>query len=299
MTVAQLPLNFQNLKFIVWVGFNRLRIRYSSNPHPFDSHFLSGDAFRSLADHVYEGREVFDPSQVQKNDLVFVNLNVIEKYLQETHPKIGNPYRLLSHNGDTNITKKFTKYIDKKMLVWWTQNCLIEHPKVKALPIGLENMSYLNHGIPSLYHQSKKKKKSEVLYGFSISTNPNARTKAMETLRKMTVARSVPNRLNSIEYSKVLNTYMFVASPPGNGEDCIRTWEAMYLDVIPIVLRSPLTTQFEKLKLPVLVIDEWKMLEHYTPELLQRKYDSIIKKSDRKPLHFEYWAARILHTYGK
>ncbi len=296
MTVAMLPLNFRNALFVIWVGLNRLRIRLSSNTHPFDPRFISGDAFRSLGDHIYEGQPNFDPQAVKERDIVFVSLPHIETYLQKIHPQIKNKYRLISHNGDTNIDKRYIKYIDKNILIWWTQNCLIQHPKVKPIPIGIENLSYFNHGIPSLLMTKKQKKHPNILCGFSVSTNPKVRSKVMKVMNSVPEAQSVPERLNSKEYFNVLQKYMFVASPPGNGEDCHRTWEALYLGAVPILMSSTMTEGFVRLGIPIWVIGNWKDLMQYSKKDLRQKYLSIKNKSNKNVVDLSYWIQEIQNS---
>jgi hypothetical protein len=62
----------------------------------------------------------------------------------------------------------------------------------------------------------------------------------------------------------MLSNSQFVLSPPGNGADCHRTWEAIYLGAIPIVHKD--FWPFNNLELPVLVIDDWFSV----PEMIQR-----------------------------
>ena len=50
--------------------------------------------------------------------------------------------------------------------------------------------------------------------------------------------------------------YPFWLSPLGNGLDCHRTWEALYLDIIPIVFSSSLNSLYADL--PVLIINDWR-----------------------------------------
>ena len=62
---------------------------------------------------------------------------------------------------------------------------------------------------------------------------------------------------NQSEYFNNLNNYKFIVSPEGNGIDCHRTWEALYLKVIPIVDRNYVTEYFSKL-FPMVLVDDWK-----------------------------------------
>jgi hypothetical protein len=76
----------------------------------------------------------------------------------------------------------------------------------------------------------------------------------------------------------------FVVSPPGNGYDCHRTWEAIYLGAVPIVLKE--YWPFQKYRLPVLVVDTWeeafdRIDEDFVPldpcELKKLFFDSIFE----------------------
>lgn len=51
-------------------------------------------------------------------------------------------------------------------------------------------------------------------------------------------------------------TFDYVASPRGNGLDCHRFWEGLYLGVTPIVERSPLDSLYERAE-NVLFVDSF------------------------------------------
>ena len=93
---------------------------------------------------------------------------------------------------------------------------------------------------------------------FNIATNPAERRECYDIIKiypgvldDMRTGR----RITFEEHCRRMSSCKFVASPPGNGLDCIRTWEALYQGVIPIVKRSPLDPLFNRL--PVLIVDRW------------------------------------------
>ena len=53
---------------------------------------------------------------------------------------------------------------------------------------------------------------------------------------------------------------MFIASPPGNGEDCHRTWEALYMRSVPVVVRSSLMETLNAKGMPLLLVDSYEEL---------------------------------------
>ena len=62
---------------------------------------------------------------------------------------------------------------------------------------------------------------------------------------------------------------LFVPSPAGNGLDCHRTWEALYLGCIPVVLRSEYCGDNSW---PVMLVDSWDELLSLNLDQLQELY---------------------------
>lgn len=86
--------------------------------------------------------------------------------------------------------------------------------------------------------------------------------------------RDTPDQL--IEYYSQMASHRFVLSPEGNGIDCYRTWEALYLGAIPIVMNSLSMTRFADL--PFLFTDDYSelsvdYLERRWMEMSHRSYE--------------------------
>jgi hypothetical protein len=53
---------------------------------------------------------------------------------------IKNPFTLVSHNEDTNITSEYIPLLESPLLVrWFAQNVMTLHPKLESIPIGIAN----------------------------------------------------------------------------------------------------------------------------------------------------------------
>ena len=66
------------------------------------------------------------------------------------------------------------------------------------------------------------------------------------------------DRIHSLpEYLAAVADASFIFSPPGAGWDCYRTWEALYLGTVPILLKTG--TPFDDMyaDLPVLFVDSY------------------------------------------
>jgi len=275
-------------------NFFRLKIKLSTDSRPSSYPYISGDGFRKMADHLYDETTKCQAKDIRAKQIVFVKSDLIDEYFKELHPLIKFPYKLITHNSDRNITQKDLPYIDEKIIHWYGQNVLVSHPKLTPIPIGLENLHIYLHGITKFFNsgrnQRKIEKKNRILFGFNPQTNSFERQPAREVLNKSSVTDEVNPPLNPEKYLARLNNYAFVASPPGNGLDCHRTWEALYLKTVPIVKRSVATEYFYHLGLPVWIIDDWQEIDNLTEETLGDIYLKLTKQSNQKPLFLDYWS---------
>jgi hypothetical protein len=97
---------------------------------------------------------------------------------------------------------------------------------------------------------------------------------------------------SSRSYRKTLSEYMFVASPSGNGVDCHRTWEALYLGVIPIVTNRKFHEQFRDL--PVFIVDSWSDLTNYCEaDLIAIYQEQAAKLKSFEYIWFDFWKESI------
>lgn len=76
------------------------------------------------------------------------------------------------------------------------------------------------------------------------------------------------------EYLRDMLTYKFVLSPPGNGLDTHRTWEALLMGAIPVVESSPMDSLFEGL--PVVILSSWQDM---SSDMLERSYAEMRHKT--------------------
>lgn len=200
-------------------------------------------------------------------------------------PLIKNPFILVTHNGD-NMSGEHNIILSNNLLIkWYGQNMNIITNKTDALPIGLENKIW-NRTNFKIIDTFKSNKKNKLLYlNFSINTNPN-RPYIMYTLSKNFKKN---NTKNWSEYIEELSEYKFAISPNGNGVDCVRTWECLYLGVIPIVLKSCCMSFFEEL--PILFVDNYDCINE---AYLLEEYNKFQNKTFvLEKLDINYWKHKL------
>lgn len=95
--------------------------------------------------------------------------------------------------------------------------------------------------------------------------------------------------LRQITYYRRIAQHRFTVSPEGNGTDCWRTWEALYLKSVPIVQRSPEMEHFRDL--PILFTDDYSEL---TPEYLEEQYARMLETEYAiEKLYASHWRRMI------
>jgi len=126
-----------------------------------------------------------------------------------------------------------------------------------------------------------------ICVNFRLRTNYSERLSVLKTISRSRLAKffwfKTPKEIHNI-YRKSL----FVISPPGNGFDCHRTWEALYLGAVPIVLKSKIDTDLIK-DLPIWVVDDYSEVHDYSEAKLQDLYIKLWNNADLKKIRTSYW----------
>jgi len=238
---------------------------------------ISGERLQQIAD-MYLGTAsdfLYNPvifEQIEKHQILddidapFDNppilfvYNHLLKQFAEKLIHLKNPFTLITHNSDFNLTESepiVQKILNsKKLVLWWGQNLCFIHPKMRILPIGIAN-SMWDHGKVENLMIGPIKKTQNVYFNFNIYTNREKREPCYNAFNDQ--YEFLP-MLPFAENVKRLAQYKWCICPEGHGVDTHRLWEAMYLRSIPIVLKSPFIDalmHYTEGELPIYVIDSW------------------------------------------
>ena len=188
--------------------------------------------------------------------LIFCYSSDLTLFINKIHLFL-NEFVLVSHNEDTHITEKYMILANHKLVIhWFAHNLCMEHPKLTMIPIGIAN-SMWNHGNINILNENMLSlcEKTDLLYFyFNVSTNFDTRNNCKNILERK--GFKFDNQLPFNEYLKKLGTHKFAICPEDNGIDCHRTWECLYLNVVPILCDNILTRNIAKY-LPVMLIKSW------------------------------------------
>lgn len=169
-----------------------------------------------------------------------------------------NQFTLITHNGDANVEDVY--YVNMilnapNLKLWYAQNVNFSHDKLVPLPIGIANRMW-PHGNVSIVESPKT---ADVYMSFDLNTNPKKRTECLDALRdKVSFLPFVSPNENIARLAQ----YKYCICPEGNGLDTHRLWEALYLRVVPIMLKSKhVELLINQYRFPAILLDRWSDLE--------------------------------------
>ena len=254
---------------------------------------------------------------LQNGTIIFVDTIDLIHFFRDFHEKIMVNYILMTGDSDfscpLHIIRSHYHLLDRiftgqtRILHWFSMNCnLGPHDKwhksnrFTCIPQGISQwlnqryyMQLASGKDDSIRNRHLKSDDYWILTSFN--KNNGLHRKEIWNFACHGRLRNISKcfyRLDSVDqwrYYLHIARSKFVLSPPGDGIDCYRTWEALYLGSIPIILKTTINSIFEQL--PVLIVNNY---EEITLELLTDVYEKMIRQSyDNRRLYKGYWQNRI------
>ena len=258
----------------------------------------------------------YDFSTIDNGCSLYVCGSAIKHFFINILPNLTVKFVLVTGDSDTDCFKdmlteeEFIILVSNEYLIhWFAQNCIVKHPKLTTIPIGLDYHTISKNAMPSWGPIQTPTNQEQDLLGLRASMNPfykrqiksyanfhfsthtkygKDRIDAIDNISKDAVFYE-PSQIPRLETWKQQLNYAFVISPHGGGYDCHRTWEALCLGCIPIMKSSAINSLFNEL--PVLIVDEWC---NVTPELLKKTMIDYENKHVKKKFNYDklllsYW----------
>ena len=239
----------------------------------------------------------------QKNGYSYVCLtgydNVLHYFFNKVIHKYSNKVIVIIIEVDVVPLKK--EWLDHDNIGYcYTWNKPFHHSKLHALPIGLNyNRQYdsIQTWMSNQKNIKKNKKKKYHKQLLCMNYTPQTNSSRILLMNKAktdwkqfcNIINFIPNLKSYYIKSEVegqlavhvtnpkcydeWKQYKFVLSPQGTGLDTHRTWEAIIVGCIPIVLSSNLDELYKDL--PIIVIESWDKLNK---SFLEKEYMIIQKK---------------------
>ncbi len=223
----------------------------------------------------------------RQTPLIFITkVEYLDNFYDTVVTSLDRKFVLITHYGDmqSGLHQRILQH--PLLLKWYGQNMCLLSDKTMPIPIGLES-KYWGRTNTSTIDKHYRNPKNELLYlNFSLGTNPD-RPRIMNSLLDKGFKQN--EALEWERYIEDLSKHKFCISPKGNGVDCHRTWECLYLGVIPIVEKSPHMAYFDDL--PILFVENYDSI---TIEYLNRMYDLFKSRSfNMDKLDISYWNREI------
>jgi hypothetical protein len=250
-----------------------LEIRKSNYP------FLGSDTYFNLCNFSITNRNDFKRlmgNPISSEFKIFVVASLIPELLQllennKIKSKNKAQYILITEADNVFKTQELELLLSISEKIF-ASNLLGKHDKILKIPLGLEKQSFRSAGRRRDFLHEKLPNKSRK-YNFVVAWNDET-NKNRNSYRHMffPVKNSIMinNRISARTLHRLMLKTLFVPSPAGNGLDCHRTWEALYLGCVPVVLRQDFCGDDTW---PVLVVENWGEIINKSQEELESIYN--------------------------
>ena len=231
----------------------------------------------------------------------------------------GAPGRIVTHNGGWNIRRgphgwfavtspncsvSFAEIPEGWH--WWCLNAEADDPRLHGVPLGVDNWEVPECGRGSKHYTlppdgslagmlildrigKRLPLVNRVYLRLRLDTAPYERTYCQKALENAPFVTSVDDRVDTDTFFDALASHEFVLCPEGNGIDCHRIWEALYLGCWPIVKRTRAMLEFKGL--PILWVDSWDDVQEWLLDAHLEKVKDGQFSMDKATL--SYWRRAI------
>ena len=203
------------------------------------------------------------------------DFNINEQY-EFLHQNLSRPVIIVSSDGDACIPDDLDPSVFKKLIEsplvkeWYAQNRgNSENPKLKFLPIGTDlhsphegtkDYTEAARQLENMRDSAPTDRTLKIFCDCHLS-NSDSRYGSNRAIIKNLGYNTIvyqDAKIPRLDLWKRYTEYTFGLSPHGNGLDCHRTWEMLYLGLIVIVKTSSLDEMYKDL--PVVIVQDWSEL---------------------------------------
>lgn len=238
------------------------------------------------------------PENVPLGGIIFTTYIGMRDFFEKVHPKITNPYILLTaYYGPCSSDAQYIN--DQKIIAWFgtVDHRTILYDKFTPVPLGvyrLDDIFLRRVHYNNFFKKLSRVNKKNILYlNFTIHQNRGPETDYRQFVYdvfKHSPLCKLGGKKPFDGYMRDMAECLFTVSPDGDMYDCYRHWEALLVGSIPIIQSSPLNTLFEGL--PVIIVDDYNQVNE---KFLEEKLNELYQKNNFKfqKLYMKYWVDKI------
>ena len=243
---------------------------------------------------------------------IYVCSNLLRFFVRHILSKIVCKFVLVSGDSDMTVPhdaltpdETNTLFSNIYMIRWYAQNS--NHPLIQQLPIGLDYHTISNN--PNHYWRQQyephlpieqekilcqvrdntKKRHDTIFVNFTMDNDRFGQRRSALTNIETNLLTICKEKLPRTAIWNLMANHTFVLSPFGMGMDCHRTWEALCLGCIPIIMSDTIQPMFDEL--PVLIVNDWRELNEKLLTDTANKFKSCRFNFDKLTLN--YWIGKI------
>jgi len=230
----------------------------------------------------------------QKNAIIYCKTD-FTKHLFNYLRLSGRKYILITHHSDYSIDQSWFNFKPHCIKKWFAINTTYKHPDLITIPAGIwtsEGRAYYQHHHKIEWFKENrerlfnKEKDTSIVYCNWGDTNPERK----KIIEKLNVKYKWISGISYKEYCEDMASYKFIISPNGNGLDNHRTWEALYLGCIPVVIDHYIYDGYPDL--PIIRVKDYSEL---TEKILK---ESLEKEYNYEKMYLEYWKNKITKEFN-
>lgn len=186
--------------------------------------------------------------------------------------------------------------IPENVVRWFVcNNTILDNPRITSIPFGFNGVDGSTDGRDKITNKIANMnwngdRAKDLYVNFAFYTNERAKLFAL--YKPMPFVTAEQNKTFD-EYLDQLKIHNLVLCPPGNGWDCYRTLEALYMGCIPVMEYNAASVMYALLNLPVILLES---LESFTELLIKRVRQ--VPLNDRRnwnlsTVTLSYWKIKI------
>lgn len=178
---------------------------------------------------------------------------------------------------------------------WYCTNLDIVDDLAQVIPFGLND-----HGPGfGMLPDFRGRKKTGLLYvNFQDNTSERLNLKQYYSQIPWVTFRDTAN-IPVDQFLAEVADHKFILSPPGNGLDCYRNYEAMYLGSFPLLKTSTFSVELGKLGLPLGTLDDMILGGSDVKSMLETNFEKLsAHQFSYEALTKSYWKERIYRELG-
>ena len=187
-----------------------------------------------------------------------------------------------------NWTNSTFTTIPPNVVRWFCTNVNIVHPLIEAIPFGVnDDTGYVGPACAARQGRAKR----GLLY---VCFQPHTweRLELLEHYSRQPWA-TTRGKVPVDQFFDEIAEHEFVLCPFGNGLDCYRTWETLYVNSIPVLQKSVFARHFSTY--PIAVVDDFFMMSEYAFKEGLKKMKNTVQDYNGLPLKLSYWKNRLVY----